>query len=63
MGILGVKYVGVFFGENHVKLEMKMNSVISGQIFILYHLNIIGCVQKVHLYHKTHTNHLKYAIY
>jgi len=50
-----VKYVRFFFGENHVKLQMKMNSVIGGQIFILYLLNIIGCVQKVHLNHKTHT--------
>ena len=26
----------VFFSENHVKLEMKMNSVIGGQIFIRF---------------------------
>jgi hypothetical protein len=30
-GVLGVKYV-FFFRENHVKLEMKMNSVIGGQM-------------------------------
>jgi hypothetical protein len=28
-----VKYV--FFSENHVKLEMKNNSVIGGRIFII----------------------------
>jgi hypothetical protein len=33
-GILVVKYV--FFSENHVKLEMKMNSVIGGQFFIRF---------------------------
>jgi len=30
-----VKYV-FFFNETHVKLEMKMNSVIGGQIFIRF---------------------------
>ena len=32
-GYFGVKYV--FFSENHGKLEIKNNSVINGQIFII----------------------------
>jgi hypothetical protein len=34
-GILGMKYVG-FIRENHIKLEMKMHSVIGGQICIRF---------------------------
>ena len=33
-GYLGGEIYGGFFSENHVKLEIKMNSVIGGQIFI-----------------------------
>jgi hypothetical protein len=33
--------VRVCFGENHVKLEMKKNSVIGGRMFIIYAL--MGC--------------------
>ena len=54
-GYFGGELCGVFFRENHVKLQMNMNSVIGWQIVILYLLNIIGCVQEVHLNHKTHT--------
>ena len=35
-GYFGVKYVGGFISENHVKLEMKMYSVIGGQICIRF---------------------------